>query len=356
MRDADGRVAATAARDGRTDVVEPDRAFELSGYIQPELRVAAAGDGQVWFQVRRARLKVSARLALADVVVQLDAPEAGVTVRDAYAVLRPPLEGFHLAVFAGLFKVPFGYEVLQSTGDRWFPERSVLGATLFPGERDVGVRVDLGLLERRLRLQLAAHNGFTLDDAARPARRPFELDTSKDVTARLTVTAGPLTAGASGTWGRSTRPAFDHDADPMTPDVSFDYGRFAIGGELRLRHAVPSLGELDAYGELAYARNLARRALDQLPVRADEALDVLAGYVAVTQRLGRWVGAGARLGYLSRERPAAAGTDERIVLCMLLAAFPAEAVRLVAAFDWHLEDADDVAERHEGWLRLQVSY
>ena len=41
----------------------------------------------------------------------------------------------------GQFKVPFGYEVLQSSADREMPERARVIQALFPGERDRGARL-----------------------------------------------------------------------------------------------------------------------------------------------------------------------------------------------------------------------
>ena len=41
----------------------------------------------------------------------------------------------------GQFKVPFGYEVLQSSADREMPERARVIRALFPGERDRGARL-----------------------------------------------------------------------------------------------------------------------------------------------------------------------------------------------------------------------
>jgi hypothetical protein len=93
-------------------------------------------------------------------VIQIDATEKGVTLKDAYLSLRDPwLQMFTLT--GGVFNRPFGHEIAYSSSLRESPERARINQSLFPGERDLGgmlsiqprkesrwnfIRLDLGLI------------------------------------------------------------------------------------------------------------------------------------------------------------------------------------------------------------------
>lgn len=112
--------------------------IQVSGYVQSELRSDQASDPQTEFRVRRARLEFVAPMGeVAGVVLKVDAAE-GIETRDAYVQVRSG-EAAYLRL--GQTKVPFMYEVLESSSDRLEPERTVLATTptLFPGQRDVGL-------------------------------------------------------------------------------------------------------------------------------------------------------------------------------------------------------------------------
>lgn len=68
---------------------------------------------------------------------QLDMTERSVNVRNAFLQLNDPLLGVN-ALRAGLFTLPFGYELGYSSALRESPERSAIVQHLFPGVRDVG--------------------------------------------------------------------------------------------------------------------------------------------------------------------------------------------------------------------------
>ncbi len=74
----------------------------------------------------------------------------------------------------GQFKVPFGFEVLQSSGDRELPERAAVIRALFPGERDRGLR--LQYIYDFFRLQAAVINGNFINGDDPRHLRPVELE------------------------------------------------------------------------------------------------------------------------------------------------------------------------------------
>jgi hypothetical protein len=66
----------------------------------------------------------------------------GVTIKDAYLRFADPwLKTF--AIKGGVFDRPFGFEIGYSSGNRESPERSRTEQTLFPGERDLGISLEM---------------------------------------------------------------------------------------------------------------------------------------------------------------------------------------------------------------------
>src|SRR5262249_18541190 len=118
-----------------------------------------------------------------------------------------------IAATVGLFKIPFGFEVLQSDRDRLFLERSTVIRALFPGEYDLGARVAGGWWF--LRYAVAVQNGSPLGDRQFPGRDP---NAAKDVSGRVGV-EGELggvrvAAGASASAGKGF-----HRGTAATKDV-----------------------------------------------------------------------------------------------------------------------------------------
>jgi hypothetical protein len=324
--------------------------LEFSGYVQPELRYERnGGDDEFYFQLRRGRLKMEYELDPASFLLEIDATQDGVDIKEIWGRIALPLPaGTELALIAGLFKIPFGFDLQVSSSRRVFPERSQMVRNLFPGERDVGLRLDGSFADELIVAQLAVQNGLPIGDAHFGAFAEPDGDVYKDVTLRVAVEPGPVTVGVSGLYGRGTR--FVED-DPMTPAVveaPYDFPRWAVGGEARLVLDVPSLGELDFSGELAFARNLARDRDADYPQTEDANVDVLAWYVAAVQSLGEYFALGARFDQYRVE-----DDDPSNVITAVGMALPADGVRVVLAYDFHLGDDGGA---NEGWLRMQVKW
>jgi hypothetical protein len=128
--------------------------LKITGYVQAQWQKAdtagissfAGGSFPKYsdnrFAVRRGRVKFMYENELSTFVVQLDATEKGVGVKDAYATIREPWAEF-VTLTAGIFDRPFGYEISYSSSARETPERSRMFQTLFPGERDLGAKLTL---------------------------------------------------------------------------------------------------------------------------------------------------------------------------------------------------------------------
>ena len=193
------------------------RGFKLTGYVQPQFilqsfdanaspnagaaglpdgigpnDVIAKADGtttnSTFFRLRRARLKAEYMPTdFARFVMELDptpagGPTAGVgtLARNVEAMGIATLAPDHVAELGvGIFKVPFGFEVLQSDADRNFIERSYGEQSMFPAEYDTGARVHGSHFGKKLDVQLAVINGITIGEKTF-AILP-DLNKSKDV-------------------------------------------------------------------------------------------------------------------------------------------------------------------------------
>src|SRR5262249_20921367 len=130
----------------------------FTGFAQVDLAMRQSSEDQLdpsgeplnenRFNLRRARLRVVGDFGIVASATEFDfntVRGAQARIVDAELTLRvPPESATGLSVVAGtigLFKIPFGFEVLQSDRDRVFLERSTVVRALFPGEYDLGVGV-----------------------------------------------------------------------------------------------------------------------------------------------------------------------------------------------------------------------
>jgi len=160
---------------------------KLSGYIQSQFTSDQAAEPGTDFRVRRARLKLEAPVTdLAALTLQIDAART-VELKDAYLDLGRQADLWRFRM--GQAKVPFMYEVLESSSARLEPERTLLATTLFPGERDVGAWLHL---KNVLGDQVP---GTTLDLGAMSGNGASAADNndSKDLVARMRFVLGRKT-------------------------------------------------------------------------------------------------------------------------------------------------------------------
>ena len=168
--------------------------LKFSGYIQAQWQLAdTAGQLSPFsggnfpkysdnrFMVRRGRLKATYEGKLSQFVLQIDATQNGVVLKDAYVNFKDPwLQMFMLQ--AGVFDRPFGFEVHYSSSMRETPERARITQTLFPGERDLGAMLTIqpksGSRFNFIRANLALVNGNAISS---------EIDSKKDFIGQLGI-------------------------------------------------------------------------------------------------------------------------------------------------------------------------
>ncbi len=144
---------------GKIETVKSDldvlKRLKVSGYIQAQWQMADTAGSVTPFSggafpstsdnrymVRRGRIKFTYDNELTQYVLQLDATEKGLALKDAYVAVKEPW--FQVATLtAGVFNRPFGYEIVYSSSNRETPERARIFQTLFPQERDLGAMITL---------------------------------------------------------------------------------------------------------------------------------------------------------------------------------------------------------------------
>ena len=290
----------------------------LSGYLQSDgvlYRQSSEDElnpstgeplNQTRFLIRRARLRADLTAPWVSGALELDAntvhgPAARIQAAEVAIRYQPDPDRLPLAkATIGLFKIPFGYEVLQSDRDRLFLERSNAENVLFPGEYDLGAMVSGGW--NFLRYSVALMNGHPIGEKAYPGRDPIS---PKDLVGRVGVDTRlesvGIVAGASFLLGNGFTPGSPATKDQLVwHDVNEDnqvqlteiqviqgypalpsekFARSALGGDAVITIPLPQDSSVQAFGELYWASNLDRAFQVANPVLTGRALREL-GYVA----------------------------------------------------------------------------
>jgi hypothetical protein len=367
---AQSTAALTPAAPAAAPAPDP---LQLSGFIQAQYVYNHASEDGVKadgkpenlnaFEIRRGRFKLTYAAEPVEAMLHVDATPTGVKLLDAEVGSKLAWHGdAYTRLAAGLFRIPFGWELQESMSRHPFPERSLWANRLFPGVRDVGARAWGAAWNEALIYQVAVQNGNPLSDASFPGLDPNGF---KDVTARIGTRVGVLRAGVSGLIGEGYLAPEEDDA--ATTDVDeghdpIDYSRWALGADIVLGIELPVLGELGLYGEAVYAKNLDRARAASLPALelddADEptgevvSAEHLGFYLGALQNLGKLFALGARVDYFDHDVDAS--DDQLWAATFVLHAHPAKPLRLTAAYELRFEEPQ--ADDDQLWLRAQVKY
>ena len=157
--------------------------IKVSGYIQAQFEtspynLAKPTEPENTFYIRRARIKFTYEATDGvKFVLQPDFSTGNLSLKDAYAVASLP-KFPSLSLWAGQFNRP-NYEVEYSSGQREVLERSRVIRTIYPGEREVGAKLEFNPVKVPVKLQLAVLNGnFT-------GGQQKDVDTRKDIMSRV---------------------------------------------------------------------------------------------------------------------------------------------------------------------------
>ncbi len=371
--DATSDAARLDAVEQRVDALSR---LKFSGYVQAQyVHNDTSHDGldstskplnKDLFEVRRARLRATYTQGPAEFLLNIDAIPAGVTVKEAeLSVYVPWSNSVKTKVTAGLFYIPFGYEVQESDSVLPFVERTMGANRFFPGSRDVGVRVQGDLFDQHLVYQLVAVNGNPISDAVFPGTDP---NASKDFVGRIGLHFGGLRFGISGLIGQGYLPPAIDDAKTTAVDETHGYANFehrAAAFDLTFTTDLPVLGELALYAEGVVAQNLDRSKLSDYPklalvkkgtlqVATGNLVDAnqSSGYLGFTQHLGKLVALGAR-GELFD--PNTSKSNNLLSAATFVGhVFPVDVLRLTVAYQLNLEHPS--IDNNVFWLRGQVKF
>jgi phosphate-selective porin len=157
--------------------------IKVSGYIQSQFELydkdrVPTNEPANNFYIRRARIKFTYE-ALDGIkfILQPDFSTGNLVLKDAYAVVNiPKLKDWTL--WAGQFNRP-DYEVEYSSSQREVLERSRVIRAIYPGEREIGVKLEYVGSKIPMKLQLMALNGNFTGAQAK------DVDSKKDLMGRL---------------------------------------------------------------------------------------------------------------------------------------------------------------------------
>ncbi len=309
-------------------------ALRIGGFVQADAVVyrqdsedqldGAAGLplNETRFLIRRARLRAEAASKYVGGALEIDGntvsgTQARLLGAEVFAQWPSPSGGLPLArATLGLFKIPFGREVLMYDPERLFMERSLVVRSLFPGEYDLGFQLSGGF--RFLRYALAVMNGEPSGESQFAARDPNQ---SKDLVGRagvetLLARLVRLRGGLSGVFGQGFSPGKlagkdvlswrddNDDGQVQLSEIlvvrgeaavaSQNYSRDALGMDAEVAVQVPKLGVLEIAAEIIFARNLDRATYPADPIASGRDLREFGYYASLTQEITPLVRVGVR--------------------------------------------------------------
>lgn len=193
----DGHEGKITALNDRVLVNETDLSklnkIRVSGYVQAQWEHYGAdlektnGYNNTFF-IRRARVKFTYEVSDGiKFVLQPDLSTGNLALKDAYAVVNlPKLKNWSL--WAGQMNRP-NYEVEYSSSSREALERSRVTTTLYPGEREIGAKLEYNGTTIPILFQVMAMNGNFTGSQAK------DIDSHKDLMARLVYSLNLTDAG-----------------------------------------------------------------------------------------------------------------------------------------------------------------
>lgn len=367
------------------------KGLKISGFVQAQVETNDASKEGVkntdlspanlfQFSVRRGRLKAAyTGVQNTEVSLEIDATGKGVSVKEAQATWRLPIDALNVSLTAGQFKVPFGFEIPYSSSARELPEVSSILSNLFPGEYDRGVK--LAVNWQFLNLQVGLFNGNGTEDTGtfvyykKPTDEnadgvvdPSELDaveatntrgalnfsnndrdSFKDIVGRVGIDyklgdKGAVAAGASGyfgSWATFDQAYLDYEGNLQNTNAFTQHVKNRVGVDLEARYKlVESLGTTEVRGEYITGTGLyVKNTEKQVPV---------AGYSAtLLQGLTSNAQLAFRVDFFDKNADPESTEDEVTAIEPALLLFPTEALRLTASYQIvnDFDDKDDAGNK-----------
>jgi hypothetical protein len=246
--------------------------IKVSGYLQAQYNRAdtigvIAANVQSRFLIKRGRVKTSYENKYAKYVLELDATQDGVGIKDAFVSFKEPWLQT-IAATIGAMDRPFGYEVSYSSSMLESPERSKVIGVLFPKEKDIGAMLEIAADEGlfyNVNLKAGVYNGMTNilneNDNNKDfiGRLGFKLplaDAGLDIDGGISMYSGKVTAMDT-TGGKGVSYAIDNKVWKSTPasQLHSTYDRQYTGFDVQLYYATPGIGGTCIKGEYTFGKN-----------------------------------------------------------------------------------------------------
>ena len=288
--------------------VDSLKKIKISGYVQGRYEYhqdAVDGTSKIKnenrFYVRHGYLGARYEGKNAEYFLQVDGNNNdGLVLKDAEASFIDTWTPLHIKLTLGQFKLPFGYEILQSDADREMPERSQVILSLFPGDRDRGLRLQASYEFLRLSAALVNGASFGQKDPSNffgVTQNGYDPNGFKTVVGRLGVDLGSLVGGFSWMWGRTLDTTFgklDVTTDKLLPDTYAYYAQTRLGADVQGYLDVPSVGGLALKGEVIWAR---KTNMEYSGTAANSCLNSqsLGWMITLVQNIGPYFGVALRL-------------------------------------------------------------
>ena len=251
--------------------VDALKKIKVSGYIQAQYRItdtpgasSVAGGNfpanvRSQFQVRRGRFKINYDNDLTQYVIQVDVTQGGVGIKDAYVSVKEPwLKAIGLT--AGVFDRPFGFEISYSSSSRETPERSRLFQTLFPGERELGAKIEITPENGPLsvfNLKAGIFNGVlsTANENDRNkdfiGRLGFQLpfdEANLAIDGGVSLYSGKVTNNSKFVYTTDVTSG-RYTVDSTASNNGGSFGRAYYGGDIQVYYDIPVIGGASLRGE-----------------------------------------------------------------------------------------------------------
>jgi hypothetical protein len=265
-----------------------------------------------YFRLRRARLKVELEPNEYSLLVFEIDPNLAGGVDSATGTIARNVEADGIAKWSedvhttfgmGIFKIPFGFEVLQTDADRPFIERSWWEQNVTPGEFDTGAKAYTTALDNKLTGQFAVINGVTEGEKTF-ALLPGQTQ-AKSMVGRVNYDFGAFDVGTSGYYGQGSEVNLGEMAFKEFPREGWNL-------EAALHHRFLEMGATRVFAEFDMGQNMDRGVkygalgLPGLPTPAANIpggsvvnRNEIGGFARLEQDITRWSTLGVRWDYYS---------------------------------------------------------
>ena len=246
--------------------------IKFTGYLQEQFQVADSDAAPSFaggnfasgvhsrFMLRRGRMKLTYDNVLTQYVLQIDVAQTGLAIKDAYITVKEPwMKAFSLTT--GVFDRPFGFEISYSSSNREAPERTRMYQTLFPGERDMGAKIEYatesgplsflnfkGGLFNGTRENTVENDNYKDFIGRLGATLPFS-EQNFEIDGGVSVYSGKVNVGKGNRVYKMSGGAYSIDST-TTLTKGYYADRTYIGADAQLYYDLPVIGGMSLRGEL----------------------------------------------------------------------------------------------------------